>query len=53
MLSITNQILSNTVAVLNLAEELLNLSKACKVMGVYRDTFYLYQELATTGNVVH
>ena len=36
---------------LNLAEELGNISKACKVMGVSRDTFYRYQELVEEGGV--
>ena len=36
---------------LNLAEELGNVSKACKVMGVSRDTFYRYQELVEEGGI--
>jgi transposase len=36
---------------LNLAEELGNVSKACKVMGVSRDTFYRYQELVADGGI--
>ncbi|EMX11831.1 helix-turn-helix domain protein [Escherichia coli P0302293.9] len=36
---------------LNLAEELSNVSKACKIMGVSRDTFYRYRELADEGGV--
>ncbi|MDH8489485.1 helix-turn-helix domain-containing protein, partial [Klebsiella pneumoniae] len=36
---------------LNLAEELGNVSKACKIMGVSRDTFYRYQELAKEGGI--
>src|SRR5690606_21077869 len=36
---------------LNLAEELHNVSRACKVMGVSRDTFYRYRELANEGGV--
>ncbi len=35
----------------NLAEELSNVSKACKIMGVSRDTFYRYRELADEGGV--
>lgn len=51
MLHTNNQIIKHKVGLLNLAEELQNESKACKVMGVSRDTFYRYQELASTGNV--
>jgi predicted site-specific integrase-resolvase len=36
---------------LNLAEELINVSKACQVMGVSRDTCYRYQELVETGDI--
>ena len=36
---------------LNLAEELGNVSRACKVMGVSRDTFYRYQELVEDGGI--
>ncbi len=36
---------------LNLAEELGNVSKACKVMGVSRDTFYRYRELTEQSGV--
>lgn len=51
MLHTNNQIIKHKVGLLNLAEELQNVSKACKVMGVSRDTFYRYQELASTGNI--
>ncbi|MDP8051394.1 IS481 family transposase [Pasteurella atlantica] len=46
-----NQIIKHKVGLLNLADELGNISKACKVMGVSRDTFYRYQELAQTGGI--
>lgn len=36
---------------LNLAEELQNVSKACKIMGVSRNTFYRYQELLETNGL--
>ena len=51
MLHTSNQIIKHKVGLLNLAEELQNVSRACKVMGVSRDTFYRYQELVDSGNV--
>lgn len=40
MLHTSNPIIKHKAGLLNLAEELGNVSKACKVMGVSRDTFY-------------
>ncbi|WP_111895358.1 IS481 family transposase [Acinetobacter sp. MB5] len=51
MLHTNNQIIKHKVGLLNLAEELQNVSRACKVMGVSRDTFYRYQELVESGDV--
>lgn len=51
MLYTNNPIIKHKVGLLNLAEELGNVSKACKVMGVSRDTFYRYQELAQDGGI--
>jgi len=51
MLYTTNQIIKHKLGLLNLAEELQNVSKACKVMGVSRDTFYRYQESVRSGDV--
>lgn len=51
MLHTTNPIIKHKAGLLNLAEELGNVSKACKVMGVSRDTFYRYQELVAEGGV--
>ncbi|RKG29006.1 IS481 family transposase [Acinetobacter tianfuensis] len=51
MLHTNNQIIKHKVGLLNLAEALQNVSKACKVMGVSRDTFYRYQELVQSGDV--
>ena len=39
------------VGLLNLADELGNISKACKMMGVSRDTFYRYKEAVDDGGV--
>ena len=51
MLHTNNPIIKHKVGLLNLAEELGNVSKACKVMGVSRDTFYRYQELVEAGDI--
>lgn len=51
MLHTSNPIIKHKAGLLNLAEELGNVSKACKVMGVSRGTFYRYQELAEAGGV--
>ena len=48
----TNQkLIKNKIGLLNLAEELGNVARACKVMGFSRDTFYRYQELVAEGGV--
>ena len=51
MLHTNNPIIKHKAGLLNLAEELGNVSKACKIMGVSRDTFYRYQELAKEGGI--
>ena len=51
-MSVLNQpIVKHKLGLLNLAEELGNVSQACKIMGVSRDTFYRYQEARATGGV--
>jgi transposase InsO family protein len=51
MLHTNNPIIKHKAGLLNLAEELGNVSRACKVMGVSRDTFYRYQELVDNGGI--
>jgi len=51
MLHSINPIIKHKTGLLNLAEELSNVSRACKVMGVSRDTFYRYRELVDDGGV--
>ncbi len=41
MLQSNQKIIRHKVGLLNLAEELGNVSKACQMMGLSRDTFYL------------
>lgn len=47
----THRIIRNKIGLLNLAEELGNVSKACQMMGVSRDTFYRYQAARDEGGV--
>ena len=51
MYNTTNPIIKHKAGLLNLASELKNISRACKMMGVSRDTFYRYQELVEQGGV--
>jgi len=45
------KIIKNKVGLLNLAQELGNISQACKMMGFSRDTFYRYQKAVEEGGV--
>ncbi|MCV6621804.1 MAG: IS481 family transposase [Cellvibrionaceae bacterium] len=51
MLHTNDKIVKHKVGLLNLADELDNISKACKMMGVSRDTFYRYKEAVDEGGV--
>ena len=51
MLHSNDRIIKHKVGLLNLADELGNISKACKMMGFSRDTFYRYKEAVNEGGV--
>jgi transposase InsO family protein len=51
MSSFQQNIIKHKVGLLNLALELGNVSKACKVMGMSRDTFYRYRNAHEAGGV--
>jgi transposase len=51
MLHSNDRIIKHKLGLLNLADELGNVSKACKMMGVSRDTFYRYKDAVDDGGV--
>lgn len=51
MLHNNEKVIRHKVGLLNLAEELGNVSKACKVMGLSRDTFYRYKAAVEEGGL--
>ena len=51
MSSVPQNVIKHKVGLLNLAAELGNVSRACKVMGFSRDTFYRYQSAREAGGV--
>ena len=51
MSSVSQNVIKHKLGLLNLATELGNVSRACKVMGFSRDTFYRYQSAVETGGV--
>lgn len=51
MLYSSERVIKNKVGLLNLAQELGNISQACKVMGYSRETFYRYKAAVDEGGV--
>lgn len=51
MINSNERIIKHKVGLLNLAEELGNVSRACKVMGLSRDTFYRYKDAVESGGI--
>ena len=51
MLYGNKKIINHKVGLLNLAEELGNVAKACRIMGVSRDTFYRYKSAIEEGGI--
>jgi transposase InsO family protein len=51
MESFNQNVIKYKTGLLNLAAELGNISKACKIMGFSRDTFYRYQSARDAGGV--
>ena len=48
-MSTEQKVIKHKIGLLRLAEELGNVSRACKVMGYSRDTFYRYKQAAEEG----
>ncbi len=44
MQTVQEKLIRNKLGLLNLAQELRSVSKACRVMGYSRDTFYRYRD---------
>lgn len=51
MLNSNQSIIKHKLGLLNLAEQLGNVSQACKMMGLSRDTFYRYKTAVEDGGV--
>jgi len=51
MTSLNQNTIKHKTGLLNLAEELGNISKACKVMGFSRDNFYRYRDARDQGGL--
>ena len=51
MINSNERIIKHKIGLLNLAEELGNISQACKMMGLSRGTFYRYKDAVEGGGV--
>jgi len=51
MLNGNERIVKHKIGLLNLAEELSNVSRACKIMGLSRDSFYRYRTAVGNGDI--
>ena len=51
MLNGNEKIIKHKTGLLNLAQELGNVSKACQIMGMSRDTFYRYKAAVEDGGI--
>jgi len=51
MMNTSEKVTKHKVGLLNLAEELGNVSRTCTVMGLSRDTFYRYKAAEDEGGV--
>lgn len=51
MNSFQQSVIKHKIGLLNLAAELGNVSRACKVIGFSRDTFYRYQTAVESGGI--
>ena len=51
MNSFQQNVIKHKIGLLNLSAELGNVSRACKVMGFSRDTFYRYQAAMEAGGI--
>lgn len=50
-MTVNDKIIGTKLGLLNLAQELGNVSQACRIMGFSRDTFYRYKDAVESGGV--